>query len=205
MSKKIATEYASNNILDLSVKYDIPPLMLLRSILIELGYSSTVLYHVYTRGTPAEKFLHDRDLKQFYSALENDISDVKSQQQVGIFAQTAEDDFVHKLKQTKIGIKTQDDLTKEQMEEFGRAIMTPDILFTDIVYINGTRVNWIDFKSYTLLPQTFIFSSLIKQSTKYNLEFGNGAFVFLYGAPNVSIPKTIILTTDALYAGISHE
>lgn len=202
--KQVSKEYETTNITDLAAKYDVPPLLLLRVILIDRGYSSTALYHVYKDGSP-EKYLHDRDLKQYYMASENDITDIKHQRKVGTRAAAAEKRFVDAFRETGVNIKTQDDLVQEQMKKYGRAVLTPDLLPVDTVYINGKRVNWIDFKSYTLLPNTFIFSSLISQAEKYNKEFGPGAFVFEFGAPNIKIRNTMILTCDAIYGGIVKE
>ncbi len=195
-------EYEKTNITELSNKYGIPPLMLLRSILIEKGYSATVLYHIYTQRAQPEKFLQGRDLKQYYLAIDNDISDIQSQQEAGKRAEAAELEFVRNFGAIGAAFKTQEELTKEQVEQFGRAIVTPDILLLDVLYINGKRVHWIDFKSYMLLPNTFIYTSLIKQADRYNAEFGSGAFVFLHGTPNVNISNTLLLSTDALYNGI---
>jgi hypothetical protein len=195
-------EYDKTNINNLSQKYNVPPLMLLRSILIEKGYSSTVLYHVYTQRAQPEKFLQGRDLKQYYLASDHDISDVKSQQDAGKRAEAAELEFVRKFGAIGAAFKTQEELTKEQVEKFGRAVVTPDVLLSDILYINGKRVHWIDFKSYMLMPNTFIYTSLIKQANRYNAEFGSGAFVFLHGTPNVNIHNTLLLSTNALYNGI---
>jgi hypothetical protein len=197
--RNMVKDYNEESIDVISYKYDIPPLMLLRSILIEKGYSSTALYGIFSGKIEPETELHGYDLKQFHIANDNDISNFRNQQKVGKKALLAEEYFITKFKKLNINFKTQNDLMAEQTKLLGRPVLTPDLLILDTVYINGKKINWIDFKSYTLLPDTFIFSSVLKQAKKYNEYFGSGALVFQHGLPYVNIPKTLVLDADALY------
>jgi len=192
----VKREYATNDITDLAAKYDVPPLLLLRTILIESGYSSSALYGMYKTLEP-EKYLHGRDLKQYYLAAENDITNAQHQKKVGEDAALAEKKFVEKFHGIGVSYKTQDDLVSEQVKQHGRAIITPDVLVTGILYINGKRIHWIDYKNYVLIPDTFIHKSVLEQAARYNREFGPGAIMFEYGCPHLNIPKTLIITGES--------
>lgn len=39
-------------------------------------------------------------------------------------------------------------LIQEQLEQFGRKVLTPDILFLEPVIIKGKAVRWLDVKNY---------------------------------------------------------
>ena len=52
------------------------------------------------------------------------------------------------METNKVRFKTQEDLTKEQMEKYGRPINTPDFLILSDFYINNKKINWIDAKNF---------------------------------------------------------
>ena len=60
---------------------------------------------------------------------------------------------------------------------------TPDVVFKDIVYINGTRVYWMDCKCFYGSTKSHLFQKkLLEQSNRYNVAFqGNGAMVYEQG------------------------
>lgn len=175
---RLVEEYATASILELARKYDFPPLSLLRNILLNSGeYSSKEIYEIFTGKAPDR--LSGRDAQQFKLAAANDVlvDDGKNAR----VAEEAEARFVETFRELGIGLRTQAELAAEQIAEHGRAIITPDILFTDEVHINGIRVHWIDYKDYVLTSIPFLFQSATKQGNKYVAKFGPGAICYARG------------------------
>jgi hypothetical protein len=120
-------------------------------------------------------------------------------------SQEFENKLIKWLKKQKMDFKTQEDLVIEQTKLYGRAIITPDVLFTNPITIkarnpDGTtsehKVKWIDAKNFILAPykQDFIEKKIKEQADKYVAEYGPGAFVFHYGfTKGLSYPGCVIL------------
>ncbi len=197
---RIATQYTNgDDILDLSVKFDFPPLSLLRGIFLYTGYNATSIYSVFANKTTPITLLKGRDLKQYKRAEAGDAESVISQQHAAVIAAANEKAFVDYIRGLGIGLKTQDTLTEQQNAEFGRAVLTPDILFTDEVYINGARVYWIDYKDYIGTNIKFLLASNTKQALKYMKEWGPGAMCYHRSyISDVTIPNTLMLDVSAL-------
>lgn len=187
----LARKYAAGaNILALAGKHDFPPLNLLRGILLHQGARPDVIFSVFARKGDPVKFLSERDLQQFHLAEEADASSVRSQREMGKAAQEMEDKFVEYVRGICPRIKTQDELVKSQTKEFGRAVSTPDVLFDEAVLINGEKVKWIDFKSYTLTPVGPIWRSTHRQAEGYLAAWGTGALCYRGGFP--AVPQAAI-------------
>lgn len=195
---KIAAEYAKSSILALSTRYDFPPLSLLRGILITRGYNESALYKIFANKTEPD-ILAKRDLAQFQLATRNDAESTFNQQMAAKVAADNENTVVAFMRSLGIHCKTQDDLTAVQMELYGRPVLTPDILFIDQVWINGTRVHWIDYKDYIGTNVGFLYKSNSKQAAKYAAEWGPGAMCYHRGyVSGLEIPKAILLDATAL-------
>lgn len=178
---KISQEYRTIDILKLSYKYDHPPLNLLRSIFINNGYDEGDIYDAFAgREAPSARF-RGRDLHQFILAAANDADTVINQQAAARRADVNEQVFVNYFRDMGCNIKTQNDLTSEQMAKHGRAVITPDILFVEPIIINGAQVNWIDFKDYVGTPISFMLRSNVKQYKKYNDHYGAGLVCYRLG------------------------
>lgn len=91
--------------------------------------------------------------------------------------------------------RTQDDLCEEQVEMYGRRVISPDILLLDPVIVNGTPIRWIDAKNY--YGAHIVSKRLIsKQLASYVKEWGPGAIVFGMGYSDMfSVPGVICLDT----------
>lgn len=176
--KGIASKYTTQSILDLSFAYDYPPLSLLRAIFLHLGINKQDLYEVFANRRPASEVLTGRNLLQYYTAEANDAESTFNQQQVAVIAAENELIVTQFFRKLGIGLVDQEQLVKTQIELYGRAILTPDILFTDEVYINNVRVNWIDYKDYIGTSIYFLRHSNIQQSAKYTREWGPGALCY---------------------------
>ena len=197
--REIAEQYDEGaHILDLSDKYDFPPLNLLRGIFLHNGYDSSKVYAVFAdKEDPT--FLQSHDLKQYRAAVLNDAEATFNQKQIAKVALDNETKIIQYFRDCGIGLKTQDDLVKEQMQEHGRAVSTPDILFTSTVHINGVEVKWIDYKDYCATPTKFLFKSNSEQAAKYNKKFGTGALCYRLGVVNgVEIKGTMLLNASML-------
>lgn len=200
MISKIAEEYNNGRcILVLSSKYDFPPLNLLRGILINRGLPQGEIYKVFANKFDPKTLLSGRDLYQFYLAEKHDAESAFNRQQIAETAAENEARVIAYFKSIGCNIKTQDDLVREQVETHGRAILTPDLLFLDEVYINGTRVHWIDYKDYIGTDIRFLLKSNIDQAAKYTEKWGTGALCFHKSyVDGLFIPNSILLDASAL-------
>ncbi len=197
---KITAEYTDGKcILDISKEYDVPPLMTLRTILTMTGHNKTLLYTIFNNTVDPENYLRGRDLAQFRLAQSEDITGPTKQRQITQSAARAEVKFINRMKSLGVKFQEQKELVEAQIKQFGRPVITPDILFNETILINSSPVNWIDYKAFFFLPGNFIHKGILKQAAKYNDTFGPGAICFQHGYPdNASIPGAILLDITAL-------
>jgi hypothetical protein len=196
----IAPRYASGeSILSLARVFDFPPLNLLRGILLHRGMNPSEVYQVFAEKVRPALILSGRDLSQYKRAAANDAESIINQQAIADIAAANEDTVVQYFQRLGIGLKTQADLTAEQLAEHGRAVITPDILFTDEVYINDQRVHWIDYKDYIGTYVPFLYNSNVAQAAKYTARWGPGAMLYHHSfIDTLKIPGAILLDTSAL-------
>lgn len=200
---RISIEYNTKTILQVSKKYDFPPLNLLRGILLYRGFEPSVIYDVFTGKTSAETILKGRNLEQYKLALQNDAEASFNQAEVARIAAANELRVVEWFRGIGAVMKTQEQLVEEQVKEHGRAVATPDILFMEPVYINGVRVHWLDYKDYTATEISFIFNSNVDQASRYVEKWGPGVLCYRYVVDNVAISSTQCLSAE--YLGIKFE
>ncbi len=109
-------------------------------------------------------------------------------------AYIAEQKFSALLKSLGIDHITEEELKQHQRNNYGMAILTPDVLFETPVIINGREVNWIDFKYYMGRPEGIMYKSNVAQAEKYNHSFGPGAVCYQFSfIEGMKIPNTLIL------------
>ena len=197
---EIAAKYASGvGILALSKEYDFPPLNLLRGIFLQMGMSASEMYAVFANKENPKSALSGHDLAQFKLALANDAESIINIQKIAKIGADNEDTVVKFFQSLGIGLKTQEELTREQIEKHGRAVITPDILFTTPVYINGTEVKWIDYKDYVGTTIHFLYSSNSDQAKRYHNKWGPGALCYHHGfVSGMTINSTLMLDARAL-------
>ena len=101
------------------------------------------------------------------------------------------------MKKSGVEFETEDDLKKAQTadERFGKPVATPDFFFKAPITVNGKLLNWLEIRNYPMFdlegvvaapadsgasakPLSKIVKNVLRQSSKYNRHFGNGAFVF---------------------------
>jgi len=193
---QVDKHYDNIPLVDLARRRKMPPLTLWRAILEYRGFSVAEIFAA--RCSP-EDILTGWDLKQFMSANEADIENIHLSQHIAKIAAFNEDTFVQYFKSIGIKLQTQEDLTIDQIAKFGRPINTPDLLFIDVVYINGNRIHWIDYKDYIATEISFLYTSNAKQSARYVNEWGPGVLCYHRGViEGVTIPNTILLDTSDL-------
>lgn len=186
-------------IMQLSHEHDFPPLNLLRGIFLHGGYKASEVYAVFANKEDPQKLLHGRDLSQYKIALSNDAESTFNIQKVAKIGADNEESFVKFFQDAGIGLKTQDELTREQIEQHGRAVVTPDILFTSRVFINNIEVKWIDYKDYVGTTIHFLYSSNAEQANRYVTKWGPGALCYHHGFINdLKIPSTMLLDARPL-------
>lgn len=197
--RRVSEEYADGEgILVLSFKYDFPPLNLLRGIFLQ-EYPSDLVYEVFSRSADPSKILTGRDLEQYMIAESHDAESVFNQALIAQVAAENEVTFVGYFTSLGIKLQTQDDLAAEQVAMYGRAVITPDILFTDEVIINGTRCHWIDYKDYIGTNIAFLHKSNSEQAAKYNKKWGPGAMCYHRSfVDDVKFPDTMLLDAASL-------
>lgn len=181
---KIVAEYGrGGDICSMAITWDYPPLYLLRTIFTSMGqYRQNEISALFSESDPPIDILSPADRDAYTRARSCD-SD-RAAHDVAAEAQMREDEFVKLF--AGYPHKTQDDLVQEQISAYGRAMTTPDILFTPrpLTIISGTDttyVNWIDYKSFVGVPGTFLTAKIRQQVSKYTAEYGPGAIVFRGG------------------------
>lgn len=199
MISKMSAEYNAYDILKLSVKYDFPPLNLLRGIFLFNGIKSSIVYDIFANRKSPDEFIHGRDLNQFKLASKNDAESSFNQSSIAKIALDNETLVVNYFTSEGIQIKTQEELVREQIREYGRAVATPDILFIDPVFVNGQPAHWIDYKDYTCTNVSYIYNSNLEQALRYVEKWGPGVLCYRYGTvANVQISNTQLLSAEYL-------
>ncbi|DAZ96692.1 TPA: hypothetical protein N0F65_009159 [Lagenidium giganteum] len=195
---KISNEfYSGKSLIELSNTHNYPPVSLMRIILRARGYSSM---HIKRALAQPQEHLSKRDQHELKKAIEYD-SVHRSDPFIGTASYNAtslEDTIVSYFKSKGIRVKTEKELGSEQIEKYGRRVISPDILLLDPVIINGTPVRWIDAKNY--YGAHIVSKRLIsKQLESYVSEWGPGAIVFGMGYSDMfSVPGVICLDTTPL-------
>jgi hypothetical protein len=189
---KIVIEYETTSIDKIAGKYHYSPILLLRAILIYKKYP--FIAAIFTGKRNPKDHLSERDLEQYNLAFSIDIENNDDQQQIAERSHINEGLVVEYFRNLGIAVRTEEQLADFQTLTEGRPISTPDILFLEPVYINGTKINWIDVKDYVLTDISFIHKSNRKQADKYTQKWGPGAILYTKGIVNgIKLDNTMIL------------
>lgn len=160
-------------------KIELPPMEIIR-ILTRIGKKTSGAMIKYAKDNDSETPEHSRDILSRAMKFETELVDWIKKNYPGL------------------RFRTEEELTADQKEKFGRAISTPDILFDEPTLVrtkSGEQlIRWIDAKNYTLIDVPFIRQKVLTQSEKYNAEYGPGAFVFHYGFSDFKVPGTLLLS-----------
>jgi hypothetical protein len=174
-----------NPILHFSEKYNLSPLNLMRFI-IKKKYSQKL-----TKIN--KKQLTKFDSKMLDFSIEHDEYALIDGNKIMKEAFAFEKDIEKILINLGVKFKTQDQLSEEQIKEFGKAINTPDFLILSDFYINNVKINWIDAKKFYGSCIKFVKNKIKAQTQKYISEFGSGSIIFSLGFNNDLIFDDILI------------
>ena len=182
-------------IVDLSKKFDFPPMNIFRLILKEMGWSKSRIKE--TLRAPSK--FKERERKEFQAAESADRVSNVDQSETHIRADVFEDILADWFENQGVRLRRQGEMVKEQMKDHGRPVNTPDLLFLDHVEINGEPVAWIDAKHFYGADVNFQRKKIVKQAARYVDTWGQGALVFRHGfCNNIHIPGTVLLDCGPL-------
>ena len=183
------------NVVDLSKRFDFPPMNIFRVILAEKKWSKSRIKE--SLRTPSK--LSKREREEFEMAEAADRVSNVDQTETHIRADLFEDILSDWFESKGVNIRRQPEMVTEQKKELGRPVKTPDILFLDLVEINGKPIAWIDAKHFYGADVDFQRKKMVKQMNRYIEEWGSGAIVYRHGfSENLFIPGCTLLDADTL-------
>ena len=176
-TQNILKDYAEKkNILLISKKYDGSPLNIMRIILTQTN-SKKKIKKLFNKP----ELLDEYDYKQFEIAKNNDDFALINQYEIQKQAEEFETHIEEVLKRMGVKYKTQNQLSKEQIESCGIAFSTPDFLIESELKINEHIIKWIDAKNFFGSNVSFMKTKIIDQTKKYIKNYGNGSIIFSLG------------------------
>ena len=183
------------SVVDLSTRFDFPPMNIFRIILTEMRWSKSKIKESLRQPSKLSK----RERTEFEAAEAADrVSNVdqgESQERADLF----EDILADWFEDQGVRLRRQPEMVKEQKQDLGRPVRTPDILFLDHVEINGKPVAWIDAKHFYGADVGFQRKKMAKQMTRYIEEWGSGAVVYRHGfSANLFMPGCTLLDANVL-------
>ena len=194
--KQMLQDYKQGtSIVELSKKYDFPPMNIFRTILGEKGWSKTKIKESFK----APSRFSERERSEFESAEEADRVSNVDQSETHLRADLFENILADWFEAQGVRLRRQPELVKEQSVDHGRPKVTPDILFLDHVTINGEPVAWIDAKHFYGADVEFQRKKMKKQMMRYIDEWGSGAIVFRHSfSENLFLPGVLMLDASPL-------
>lgn len=176
-TQNILKDYAEKkDILLISKKYDGSPLNIMRIILTQTN-SKKKIKKLFNKP----ELLDEYDYKEFEIAKNNDDFALINQYEIQKQAEQFERHIEEVLKRMGVKYKTQNELSKEQIESHGMAFSTPDFLIESELKINEHIVKWIDAKNFFGSNVSFMKTKIIDQTKKYIKNYGNGSIIFKLG------------------------
>ena len=183
-------------VVELSKRFDYPPMNVFRGILKSRGWSKIKIKDALR---VPEKKLNKRDQEEFISAEGADRVSNVNQSENAKRADLFEEILCEHFESKGVRIRRQSEMVTEQSVEHGRPIRTPDLLLLDHVIVNGQPIAWVDAKHFYGADINFQRKKTIKQMNRYIEEWGQGAIVFRHGfSANLRIPGVILLDSSQL-------
>jgi hypothetical protein len=173
-SVDILNNYKSTNILELSSKFNLSPMTIIRFIF-DKKYKKKLKQLINNNE------LSSYDRLQYDIASHNDIYANLDQTDLSIESFKFEKLIETYLIANNIKYKTQEDLSREQIIQHGTAINTPDFSIESEFIINNHKINWIDAKNFYGSNNKFIIGKIKKQIHKYIIKYGTGCIIFNHG------------------------
>ena len=183
------------SVVDLSKRFDFPPMNIFRVILAEKKWSKSRIKECLRDPSKMKK----REQEEFEKAEAADRVSNVDQSETHTRADLFEEILADWFESRGVRIRRQNEMVSEQRLEHGRPINTPDILFLDHVEINGQPVAWIDAKHFYGADVSFQRKKMSKQMSRYIEEWGSGAVVYRHGfSENLFIPGCLMLDAENL-------
>ena len=183
------------SVVDLSRRFDFPPMNIFRIILAEKRWSKSRIKECLREPTKMKK----REQEEFEKAEAADRVSNVDQSETHSRADLFEEVLAEWFESRGVNLRRQNEMVSEQRIEHGRPINTPDILFLDHVEINGQPVAWIDAKHFYGADVSFQRKKMTKQMSRYIDEWGSGAVVYRHGfSENLFIPGCLMLDAENL-------
>ena len=194
--KELARQYREGaSIVDLSKKYDFPPVNVFRVVLESMGWSKKRIKESLRHPSSMKQ----REREEFEAAEAVDRVSSVDQSETQVKADLFEDILADWFEQQGIRLRRQPEMVKEQSELLGRPVRTPDLLFLDHVYINDQPVAWIDAKHFYGSDVDFQRKKMKKQMNRYIEEWGSGAIMFRHGfSENLYLPGVLMLDASPI-------
>ena len=194
--KELARQYREGaSIVDLSKKYDFPPVNVFRVVLESMGWSKKRIKESLRHPSSMKQ----REREEFEAAEAVDRVSSVDQSETQVKADLFEDILADWFEQQGIRLRRQPEMVKEQSELLGRPVRTPDLLFLDHVYINDQPVAWIDAKHFYGSDVDFQRKKMKKQMNRYIEEWGSGAIMFRHGfSQNLYLPGVLMLDASPI-------
>ncbi len=184
------------SIVELSKRFDYPPMNIFRGILKARGWSKIKIKDALRLP---EKKLSKRDQEEFIKAEGADRVANVNQSETAKRADLFEEVLCEHFESKGVRIRRQPEMVAEQTKEHGKPIRTPDLLLLDHVIVNGQPIAWVDAKHFYGADIKFQRNKTIKQMNRYIEEWGQGAIVFRHGfSANLRIPGVILLDSSQL-------
>ena len=162
------------SISEISTEYDLSPMGILRKIFEQMNYSKEKIKNMFLVSDNLNEF----DAKQIKFVKKYDIFNKLDQSNQAKRSEEFElliEDFLIK---NNVQYKTQNQLSDEQIRDFGRPINTPDFLIQSDLFINHKKINWIDAKNFYGANTFLIKKKIGKQVKKYIKNYGYGCIIF---------------------------
>ena len=183
------------SVVDLSKRFDFPPMNIFRVILTEKRWSKSRIKECLRDPRKMKK----REREEFEKAEAADRVSNVDQSETHSRADLFEEVLADWFESRGVKIRRQNEMVSEQRLKHGRPINTPDILFLDHVEINGQPVAWIDAKHFYGADVQFQRKKMAKQMSRYIEEWGSGAVVYRHGfSENLFIPGCLMLDAENL-------
>ena len=183
------------SVVDLSKRFDFPPMNIFRIILAEKRWSKSRIKECLREPSKMKK----REQEEFEKAEAADRVSNVDQSETHSRADLFEEVLADWFESRGVSLRRQNEMVSEQRLEHGRPINTPDILFLDHVEINGQPVAWIDAKHFYGADVSFQRKKMTKQMSRYIEEWGSGAVVYRHGfSENLFIPGCLMLDAENL-------
>ena len=183
------------SVVDLSKRFDFPPMNIFRIILAEKRWSKSRIKECLREPSKMKK----REQEEFEKAEAADRVSNVDQSETHSRADLFEEVLADWFESRGVNLRRQNEMVSEQRLEHGRPINTPDILFLDHVEINGQPVAWIDAKHFYGADVSFQRKKMTKQMSRYIEEWGSGAVVYRHGfSENLFIPGCLMLDVENL-------